>query len=177
MHRFSAPLATAILAFLLSAMIATCLIWLSEKQELLVEQTRIADLAKDHAHALESNIEQALSATYTLAALVRQGKGEISNFEEVAGHLLRYYPGVSSLALSPGGVIRHAVPLAGNEKTIGFDQLKDPVQSKEAFIARDTGKLTLAGPMFLVQGGMGAVGRLPVFLKALVSNSDDAFIP
>ncbi|MBI5920157.1 MAG: PAS domain S-box protein [Betaproteobacteria bacterium] len=171
MYRFSAPLAAAILAFLLSAMIATCLIWLSEKQNLLVEQTRIADVAKDHAHALESNIEQALSATYTLAALVRQGKGEISNLEEVAGHLLRYYPGVSSLALSPGGVIRHAVPLAGNEKTIGFDQLKDPVQSKEAFIARDTGKLTLAGPMFLVQGGMGAVGRLPVFLNDAMGKS------
>ncbi len=31
-------------------------------------------------------------------------------------------------------------------------------------LARDTGKLTLAGPLKLVQGGTGVIGRLPVFL-------------
>ena len=55
------------------------------------------------------------------------------------------------------------VPLAGNEKSIGFDQLKDIAQNKEAIKARDTGRLTLAGPLKLAQG-TGIVGRLPVFL-------------
>ena len=32
-------------------------------------------------------------------------------------------------------------------------------------MARDTGKLTLAGPMQLAQGGLGVVGRLPIYLS------------
>ncbi|WP_059287222.1 CHASE domain-containing protein [Aquitalea magnusonii] len=31
-------------------------------------------------------------------------------------------------------------------------------------MARDTGQMTLAGPFPLVQGGIGAVGRLPIFI-------------
>jgi diguanylate cyclase (GGDEF)-like protein/PAS domain S-box-containing protein len=158
------PLAVAAIVFVLAAAGATSLILHSEKHNLRENQAQVAAIASDHGHALETTLERALSATYALAALVRQGNGKISNFDAVAGQMLQFYPGVSALELSPGGVIRYAVPLAGNEKAIGFDQLKDPVQSKEAFVARDTGRLTLAGPMDLAQGGLGAVGRLPVFL-------------
>ncbi|MDO8786630.1 MAG: PAS domain S-box protein [Sulfuritalea sp.] len=159
------PLVVALGIFLLAAAIAAGLIRESEQHHLQENRARFAGLAKDHARALETTIERALSATYALAALVRQGNGKIANFDAVAGQMLRFYPGVSALELSPGGIIRQAVPLAGNEKAIGFDQLRSPGQRKEAMIARDSGKLTLAGPMNLVQGGFGAVGRLPVFLE------------
>jgi len=158
------PLVVALGTFLLAAVIAVSLIWQSEQHRLQEDRARFDSLAKDHARALETTIERALSATYALAALVRQGNGSIANFDAVANQMLRFYPGVAALELSPGGIIRQAVPLAGNEKAIGFDQLRDPEQRKEAMTARDTGKLTLAGPMNLVQGGLGAVGRLPVFL-------------
>ncbi|MCX7150688.1 MAG: PAS domain S-box protein [Rhodocyclales bacterium] len=159
------PLVVALGIFLLATIVAASLIWESEQHHVQETRARFAGLAKDHARALETTIERALSATYALAALVRQGNGKIANFDAVANQMLRLYPGVSALELSPGGVIRQAVPLAGNEKAIGFDQLRSPGQRKEAMIARDTGKLTLAGPMNLVQGGLGAVGRLPVFLE------------
>ncbi|MCX7157497.1 MAG: diguanylate cyclase [Rhodocyclales bacterium] len=158
-------LAAASIVFLLAAAAAAGLIWHAEQHNFQEERSRVTGLAKDHAHALETGIERALSATYALAALVRQGNGSVTNFNAVANQMLQFYPGVSALALSPGGVVRDEVPLAGNENAIGFDPLRDPVQSKEALIARDTGKLTLAGPMNLVQGGMGVVGRLPVFLE------------
>jgi hypothetical protein len=95
---------------------------------------------------------------------VRQGKGNVPDFEGVAAEMLPWYPGVAVLGLSPGGVIRRVAPLEGNEKSIGFNQLTDPKQGREARMARDTGKLTLAGPLKLVQGGLGAVGRLPIFI-------------
>lgn len=158
-------LAAASIVFLLAAAMAAGLIWHAEQHNLREERARVAGLAKDHAHALETSLERALSATYALAALVRQGNGSITNFDAAASQMLRFYPGVSALQLSPGGIVRSVVPLAGNENAVGFDPLRDPVQGKEALIARDTGKLTLAGPMNLVQGGMGAVGRLPVFLE------------
>jgi two-component system sensor histidine kinase/response regulator len=158
------PFAFALIIFLIAGAIAGGLIWNSERHRLREYRTQASNLTKDHAHSIETNIVRSLSAAYALAVLVRQGNGHIVNFESVANELLRHYPGVSALELSPGGIIRHAVPLAGNESAIGFDQFKDPKQNKEAMLARDTGKLTLAGPMALVQGGMGAVGRLPIFL-------------
>ncbi|WP_310448777.1 EAL domain-containing protein [Sulfuritalea sp.] len=153
----------ASLVFFLAATVAAGLIWYSEKHRLEVERARVSILA-GHAHELQRNIENALSATYSLAALIRQGRGNIENFEAVASQMLPFYPGVTALQLAPGGVVRHSVPLAGNEKAIGHELLKDPARTKEAFLARDTGKLTLAGPFNLIQGGLGVVGRLPVYL-------------
>ena len=126
---------------------------------------RVARLASDHAHGIEHTIQHALSATQSLATLGARGNGSIPDFDAIAHTMLPFYPGASELALAPGGVVRNVAPLPGNELAIGLDLLTDPRQRKESLRARDSGKLTLAGPLALVQGGMGVVGRLPVFLK------------
>ncbi len=158
------PLAVAVGVFLLAAVVSGLLVRQSELQRERQLRAQVAALAGDHAHAIQRSIEHALSATYALAALVRQGKGEVADFEATAQQMLRFYPGAASLQLAPGGIVRHIVPLAGNQQAIGHNLLQDPERNKEAFLARDTGKLTLAGPFILVQGGLGAVGRLPVYL-------------
>ncbi len=135
-----------------------------EQQSLSEKRSQAANLAQTHLRTLSTNINQALSATYALSALVSQGNGEVTDFEKIAGEMLHLYPGIGALQLAPGGIIRKSFPLTGNEKAIGHDLLKDPTRTKEAFLARSTGKLTLAGPFALVQGGLGAAGRLPVFL-------------
>jgi PAS domain S-box-containing protein len=163
-RRVPFPLVVAALVFALAAVSATALIWRMELQRLQVERARVADLAGNHARALQISIERALTAAYSLAALVRLGNGTVANFDAIVGEMLPYYPGASALELAPAGVISQVMPRAGNEKAVGFDLLRDPAQRKEAAIARDTGKLTLAGPINLVQGGLGIAGRLPVFL-------------
>ncbi len=140
------------------------MVWQSEEFRLHEQRTYLADLAGNHAAAIQNSTQRALSATYALAALVRQSQGSIANFDAIASEMLAYYPGAASLQLAPGGIVQQIVPLAGNEKAIGHNLLQDPTRNKEAFLARDTGRLTLAGPFKLVQGGLGAVGRLPVFL-------------
>jgi len=158
------PLTVAIGMFLIAAIASGLLVRQSELQRERQLRAQVADLAGDHAHAIQRNIEHALSATYALAALVRQGRGEVADFEATAQQMLRFYPGAASLQLAPRGIVMRIVPLAGNQQAIGHNLLADPARNKEAFLARDTGKLTLAGPFNLVQGGLGAVGRLPVFL-------------
>ncbi len=158
------PLAVALAVFLVAAAAAASLIRHFDQDELREERARVSKLADDQAHALQGNIARALSATYALAALVHQGRGTVRDFEAIAERLLPHYPGADSLQLAPGGVIRHIAPLAGNERAIGHELLRDPARTKAAFDARDTGKLTLDGPFDLIQGGVGAVGRLPVFL-------------
>ncbi len=154
----------ALCVFLVTAALAGALVAYSEQQGLSHARNRAADLAADHAQTLQRGLEHDLSATYAIAAMVRQGRGVVADFEAVATELLPFYPGIAALGLAPGGIISRMVPLAGNEKSIGFNQLRDVIQNKEAIKARDTGLLTLAGPLRLIQGGIGVVGRLPVFL-------------
>ena len=159
------PLLGALVVFLLAAVAAASVVWRLDEHTRQEARARATNAVDDHADALQRAIEHSLSATYALAALVHQGKGSVPNFDEIAGQMLPSYPGVSELALVPGGIIRNVVPLAGNEKAIGHNLLQDPAQNKEALLALDSGKLTLAGPLNLVQGGRGVIGRLPVFLR------------
>jgi PAS domain S-box-containing protein len=159
------PLVSAILVFLLAIAGATVLIWRLEQDRIEDKRLHVSEhLASNYAYDIQRHIERVLSVTYALAALVRQGKGPIAHFDAVANEMLPFYPGASALALAPGGVVQQIIPLVGNEKAVGHDLLKDPARTKEAFLARDTGKLTLAGPFNLIQGGLAAAGRLPVFL-------------
>ena len=162
----SRPLALASGMFILAAFAASMMIWQVEQEEIASKRAHAAMEAAESSQAIRRNVERALSASYALAAMVRQGKGSIPNFDAVATEMLPLYPTVSALQLAPDGVIRQIIPLNGNEKAIGHDLLQDPARTREAFVARDTGKLTLAGPFNLVQGGMGAVGRLPVYLDS-----------
>ncbi|WP_414730739.1 CHASE domain-containing protein, partial [Vibrio vulnificus] len=49
-------------------------------------------------------------------------------------------------SISAEGIIQSIYPLAGNEKAIGHNLLKDDARKKEALNAVESGKLTLAGP-------------------------------
>ena len=155
----------ALIVFLLSAILAASLIWNQHHYRLRHERTEASLQVADYAQALGNTIEHALSVTYAMAALVRHGHGTVRDFDKVASELLPSYPGASVLILAPDGIIRNVVPLVGNEKAIGLNLLEDPVMKKEATLARDTGKLVLAGPLNLVQGGVGVIGRLPVLLE------------
>jgi diguanylate cyclase (GGDEF)-like protein/PAS domain S-box-containing protein len=157
--------------FLLAASIAAGLLAQIERNRLEHERTLVSGYAKDHARHLKVYIERALSATYALAALVRIGQGRIPNFDQLAEEMLPLYPGASELVLASGGKIQNVAPLRGNEKAIGLDLLRDPAQKAEASISRNSGRLTLAGPFNLVQGGLGVAGRLPVFLTDDHGNS------
>ena len=148
------------MVFVLALITSFGFAWEIEDRNLKSERLRISALTASHAQAIQTTMERALSATYSIAAMVRQSKGSAPDFEGIASEMLPWYPGIAILGLSPGGVIRRIAPLAGNEKSIGFDQLKDPIQGAEARLAKESGKLTLAGPLQLVQGGLGAEGRL-----------------
>ena len=123
------------------------------------------DLAAERAFQLRERLDDALSATRALTAIIRQGKGYIGNFDALATEMLPLYPGAQALGLAPAGIVSTMIPLAGNEKAIGHDLFKDPKRATEARISRDTRQMVLAGPFPLRQGGVAAIGRNPVFLN------------
>ena len=128
------------------------------------QRDAVSHLSEDRTQVLKRSVDRMLAINYALAALVHQGEGVVNHFEVSASELLRSDDRLLVVALSPKGVVQHVAPRKGNESLIGFDQLSDPAQQREALFARDTGRLTLAGPLQLAQGGLGVVSRLPVFL-------------
>ncbi|EPJ52150.1 MAG: PAS:GGDEF protein [Osedax symbiont Rs2] len=124
----------------------------------------VEKISGSYAHLIRSRINQALSVTLPLASLIRTQQGRTAGFSQLATDLLVSYPGVTALQLAPDGIIQYVVPAAGHEDVIGHNLLSSPYLNKEAFAARNSGKLTLAGPFDLAQDGYAAIGRLPVYL-------------
>ena len=158
------PLLIASLVLLLSGSVSAILLRWAQTNWLAMEREQALHLASSHSQILQRNVERMFFNNYALAAMVRQGNGSIANFDAAAGQLLLANPRLRALSISPGGVVQSVAPLKGNERLLGFDQLNDPSQMKEAIFARDTRRLTLAGPVALAQGGIGVVSRLPVVL-------------
>lgn len=121
-------------------------------------------LAFTHVQRMAQRLDDAVAPAHMLAALVQQGSGKLDNFDAVGEQLLRSFPLARAVELAPGGIVRQVYPLQGNESVVGHDLLKDRERNREAHVAVARRQLTVAGPFNLVQGGVGAVGRYPVFL-------------
>lgn len=161
------PMRMALAVFFAALLITGLTVWKLEQREADAERLRFAVMAGDKAYAVQLSLERALSASYAVAAVLRQNKGQLKDFEGLTQEMLPLYPGIANMAIAPGGVVTDVAPRAGNERVIGLDQLNDAKQGAEARRARDMRQLTLAGPLELVQGGTGVVGRLQFFWRML----------
>jgi len=153
------------LTFTVSVLLGITSVVIIENSRLQARQKTVRDITVRIGENIHDHLSRSLSATYALAALVRQGNGQIERFDQLATEMLSLYGGISSLQLAPDGILRQIAPLAGNEKAIGLNLLKDAERSHEALMAIKARGLSLAGPFELIQGGQAVVGRLPVFLK------------
>ncbi|GAB4350186.1 MAG: EAL domain-containing protein [Gammaproteobacteria bacterium] len=77
-----------------------------------------------------------------------------------------------NVALAKGMVVSHIYPVTGNERVLGLDYRTHPQQSAAARRVVETGKMVVAGPLDLVQGGVGFVARAPVYLSEEATGSN-----
>jgi PAS domain S-box-containing protein len=130
--------------------------------------------AKENRHREMSNIlsvvrqnfEQILKNSYvttlTLAMAVND-EGKPENFDKIAAQLIDSNPSIDAVQLVPDGIIKYVYPKEANEAAIGYDILNSPKVRQEALKSINTKLIYFAGPLDLKQGGIGVVGRLPVF--------------
>lgn len=85
-------------------------------------------------------------------------------FSSLVANLFQEHSQLRSIAAAPDLVVSMVHPLEGNTKALGLDYRTNERQRGDALRARDTGRLVLAGPVELVQGGRGFIGRFPVFI-------------
>lgn len=115
---------------------------------------------------VQENFEQILKNSYTTTltlAMTVNDEGVPENFDEIAPKLVDANTNIDALQLVPNGVIKYVYPIKGNESVIGYDILNTPKVRQEALKSIETKLIYFAGPLQLKQGGIGVVGRLPIF--------------
>ncbi|WP_082493325.1 sensor domain-containing diguanylate cyclase [Acidovorax sp. Leaf160] len=136
-----------------------------EREVRRAEEVRTGEIAVITAASVEKVIERAMSATRSLAVMVYQGNGKVEDFESLARFLIPLYKGAYALSLAPNAIIRQVEPLDKNLIVRGHDLLEH-LNREEVIRNLDpqNTKVEFVGPIKLVQGPMGAIGMLPVFL-------------
>ena len=117
-------------------------------------------------HVVYRNIDQSLENSHTTAmslAMTVNDNGIPEDFENTSRQLMASNPGIDGVQLVPDGIIKYIYPLKGHEAALGLNILTTPDLQQEAFKAMNLRKMYFAGPFKLRQGGMGILGRLPVF--------------
>lgn len=151
-------------AGILFASVAGLIAFMVERSAHQQREIQVRQLVTAVAHDLGGRLDRSLAATIALGAVLRQGGGKIDNFPLLARELMAQFGGITALQLAPGGTIAQVEPLLGHERVIGFSPLSDPIQGPEARRAIELRTLVLTGPFDLRQGGVGVVGRNPVFI-------------
>ncbi|GAB1262532.1 PAS domain S-box protein [Aurantivibrio plasticivorans] len=138
-------------------------------------QARMEDQKRAEVFAelgiLRSNIEGRINTNIqTVMGIVAviSTEPDISQerFSAVAANLFSGETELINIGVAPDLVIRMVYPLEGNEQAIGLDYRANDRQRDAALAALDSGKLTIAGPLNLVQGGVGIIGRIPVYTES-----------
>lgn len=159
--RWSLPLLAFIGAFLLGWI----LLQRFDADARRIEQIRTGEVATTFAVAVEKVLERTLTANRTLAVMVYQGHGHVPDFTALAHFLLPLYKGAYAFSLAPQGIIRQIEPLDRNLIVRDHDLLEF-YDRKQVLAALDpkSPRLQFTGPFTLIQGPLGAIGMLPVFL-------------
>lgn len=119
--------------------------------------------------AVKQNVEQTLRDSYTTAltlALTIKDNGEPENFQAVAAKLIDSNSSFLAVQLVPDGIIKYIYPLKGNEGALNANIFtvtgEHSMRARQSIQSR---KMYFTGPNRLKQGGIGIVGRLPVYNK------------
>ena len=111
---------------------------------------------------MSNRLKSCYTTTLTLALTIND-QGIPENFDYVGKKLMESNPSISAVQLVPKGVIKYIYPMKGNEAAINLNILTTPNLKNEALKSIENKKMYFAGPLQLKQGGMGIVGRFPVF--------------
>lgn len=165
-----APVSKAATVPAVIALVAVALLGIltDQQQGVLHEQRLRAEVLNRVAvirAKLEGNINGNLQLARGLAGVIAsQPDIDQDGFARIAAALMKERSQLKLLAAAPDLKVTMIYPVEPNRRVLGLDYEQNPDQSGAVFRARDTGDLVLAGPLNLVQGGRGLIGRFPVFV-------------
>lgn len=115
---------------------------------------------------LEEQLNSNLFLIYGMAAYISNHPNlDAKAFDQIAQELMKKSNILKNIAAAPDFAFRFVYPLEGNSAILGVNYRNIPEQWERVLEAKLTGKMTLAGPIDLIQGGQGLAVRIPVFLS------------
>lgn len=147
-------------------------------------ETEMRMQAVDQSAALRARIERELNALLYLSSglggylVVRNDAARAEEVNDILAVLYRNSRHVRNFGVAVGFRLSYVYPLSGNEKAIGLHYPDEPTQWPLIRRIVESRQPALAGPVNLVQGGVGLIYRVPLFLGdrywGLVSTVIDA---
>lgn len=161
---FSNPKLTGFLLFIV--LISTISYIVSRRYNIIKknEKREMSNILQVVQQNINQNLKNCYTTTFALS-LALDKEGNPKNFDSIGKNLIETNSFVDAVQLVPNGVIKYIYPLKGNELAMNFDVINSKAHQEQALQAIHDKKIYFAGPIELKQGGLGIIGRLPVFQK------------
>lgn len=140
----------------------------AEWQNRVIHQQAQRAEVQEAAGLIHAQLEGVVTADIQLArgivAIVEeQPDMDQAEYSSIAARTIGDNDHFLNIAVAPDLVVELVHPLEPNRAVLGFDLHDNAAQRDAAFRVRDSGRMVLAGPVDLIQGGQGFIGRLPLF--------------
>jgi len=158
--------ALSLLIFLTGLVLTYWFALLHHRADISQERTAITARLEKARGEISRQLDSLIHLSQGLVSLVKIQHGITeAQFVSMAQEIVASEPRIRNIALAPNNIIRFVYPMRGNERALGFDYLKSPDQ-REAVLRVIREKTTVvAGPVNLVQGGVGIISRTPIFMR------------
>lgn len=165
-----AVLTTSNIPAVIALAVIVALGFFADYQNKLVSMQASRAKALVQANVIRSNLEGSINGNLQLvrglvATLSTEPEMDQKRFEQLASNLFGKDDQLRNIAGAPDMVVSLMYPMAGNESALGLDYRKNNAQRAVALRVKEDGELILAGPVDLMQGGQGFIGRFPVFAE------------
>uniref|UniRef100_UPI00404AE3A7 CHASE domain-containing protein n=1 Tax=Flavobacterium sp. TaxID=239 RepID=UPI00404AE3A7 len=156
------PNKLALISFTILLSISSFLTYRIYKIEYSKEVLQVKEETSDVKNQLESMINNSLNVVKIITFLTEKNFDE-TDFESLSQSLLEKNKYIDATQLVKNYTIYKTYPLEGNEKTIGYNINADNLRKNHLFEAIKQEKIFFEGPIKLVQGGEGIIGRQPIY--------------
>ncbi len=156
------PTKLAVISFTILLSISSFLTYRIYKIEYSKEVLQVKEETSDVKNQLESMINNSLNVVKIITFLTEKNFDE-TDFESLSKSLLEKNEYIDATQLVKDYTIYKTYPLKGNENTIGYNINADSLNKTKLFEAIKQEKIFFEGPIKLVQGGEGVIGRQPIF--------------
>lgn len=169
------PKAIGWLAFFMILALTMSISYTDYQLRLSAERDQVNSKLKDLEKRSVFVLNNGISAIKTLGYLAGNFDAK-ENFEEIGREILESNPLIDVIQLLDSGIIVAVYPESGNEVVLGYDIFNDSTTKNEADEAVRRKEVFFAGPVHLRQGGIGIIGRLPLFIEEKFSGFSAAII-
>ena len=167
-QRFKEGYAFVVWALLLALLIIAALLvveWTENRRFLEDQRQSVVGQLSTIRARLESELNTELSLARSIIIDVETNTDIAEDrFFSIARNFMKASKHIRNIGLAKGTVLTYVYPVEGNEKAIGLDYQQNASQWPAVRRVIDGRKTVVAGPLNLVQGGFGIIGRTPIFI-------------